>query len=159
MSIVNNQYGTASTSEYGIVRFSDATTVTGMTGNDVITEGILAGLIGTDTGDIAAGDHLHDDRYYTETEIGNYFDGTTPITGYDKIGWDAAYGWGDHSLVGYLTEESLADLTDTTLTSLATNDILRYNGTAWVNDGNFKPILYGTGQASTITGAIIIETD
>lgn len=158
-AIINNTYQNATTTENGIVKLSDATTVTGMTGNDVITEGILAGLIGTGAGDIAAGDHLHDDRYYTETEVGNYFAGNTAITGYNKTNWDTAYGWGDHSVEGYLTEESLADLTDTTLTSLAANDILRYNGTAWVNDGNFKPILYGTGQTSSITGAIIIETD
>jgi hypothetical protein len=157
-AIINNTYQNATTTEHGIVQLSGETDTTGIT-NKVITEAVLGNLIGTAANTIAAGDHLHDDRYYTETEIGNYFDGTTPITGYDKIGWDAAYGWGDHSLEGYLTEESLADLTDTTLTSLATNDILRYNGSAWVNDGNFKPILYGTGQTSSITGAIIIETD
>ena len=47
--------------------------------------------------------HNHDDRYYTETEIGNFFDGTTSITGYDRSNWNTAYGWGDHSLGGYLT--------------------------------------------------------
>jgi hypothetical protein len=156
--IVNNTYANASDSEKGVVKLSSATDTTGTT-SKVITESILGGLIGTAANTIAAGDHLHDDRYYTETEIGHYFDGTTAITGYNKANWDTAYGWGDHSVEGYLTEESLADLTDTTLTSLAANDILRYNGTAWVNDGNFKPILYGTGQTSSITGAIIIETD
>ena len=47
--------------------------------------------------------HTHDDRYYTETEIERFLDGTTPINGYNKDNWDAAYGWGDHSTFGYLT--------------------------------------------------------
>ena len=47
--------------------------------------------------------HNHDDRYYTETEIGNFFDGTTSITGYNRSNWNTAYGWGDHSQAGYLT--------------------------------------------------------
>ena len=158
-AIINNTYQNATDAAKGIVTLSNITNLASASGNNVITDGILAGLIGTATGDIAAGDHLHDDRYYTETEIGNYFNGTTAISGYNNTNWDTAHGWGDHSTEGYLTEESLADLTDTTLTSLVTNNILRYDGTAWVNDGNFKPILYGTGQTSSIPGAIIIETD
>lgn len=35
--------------------------------------------------------HTHDDRYYTETEIGNLFAGITAISGYNKSNWDAAY--------------------------------------------------------------------
>lgn len=35
--------------------------------------------------------HNHDDRYYTETEISNFFAGVTAITGYNKSNWDAAY--------------------------------------------------------------------
>lgn len=69
--------------------------------------------------------HTHDDRYYTETEIGNFFSGTTAITGYNKSTWDAlvsfpgfgtsgttaAYGNHNHSGVyqpvgSYLTSES-----------------------------------------------------
>ena len=47
--------------------------------------------------------HNHDERYYTEDEIDNFFDGTTSITGYNRSNWNTAYGWGDHSLAGYLT--------------------------------------------------------
>ena len=43
--------------------------------------------------------HTHDDRYYTETEIGNFFSGTTAITGYSKTNWDSAY---TYSQVGHL---------------------------------------------------------
>jgi len=44
-----------------------------------------------------------DTRYFTESEIGTFLDGTTPISGYNKTNWDTAYGWGDHSVEGYLT--------------------------------------------------------
>ena len=47
--------------------------------------------------------HTHDDRYYTETEIGSFFGGSTAITGYSKSNWDIAYGWGNHASAGYLT--------------------------------------------------------
>ena len=40
-------------------------------------------------------------RYYTETEIGNFFSGTTGITGYNKANWDTAFGWGNHVSAGY----------------------------------------------------------
>jgi hypothetical protein len=35
--------------------------------------------------------HTHDDRYYTETEVNNFFSGATAITGYNKSNWDVAY--------------------------------------------------------------------
>jgi hypothetical protein len=161
-AIVNNSYQNATTTEHGIVQLSGATDTTGIT-NKVITEAVLGNLIGTTANTIAAGDHLHDDRYYTETEIQSFFSGATAITGYSKTNWDTAYGWGNHADEGYLTDESLADLTDITLTNAATNDILRYNGTNWVNDATFKPILYGASFATgdnqaTITGTLCIET-
>lgn len=40
--------------------------------------------------------HSHDDRYYTETEIGYFFSGAMPISGYAKSNWDTAYQWGNH---------------------------------------------------------------
>lgn len=100
-SIINNTYGDASDSVSGIVQLSDATSVSGMSGNDVITEGVLAGLVGTAAGDLAAGNHLHDGRYYTESEIGSFFSGGTSISGYNKTNWDTAYGWGNHASAGY----------------------------------------------------------
>jgi hypothetical protein len=35
--------------------------------------------------------HTHDDRYYTETEVGDLFAGTTAISGYNKSNWDGVY--------------------------------------------------------------------
>ena len=47
--------------------------------------------------------HNHDARYYTETEMDEFFDGTTAKTGYNKTNWDTAYGWGNHASANYLT--------------------------------------------------------
>jgi hypothetical protein len=55
---------------------------------------------------VANDSHTHDSRYYTETEVGNFFSGSTAITGYNKSNWDTAYGWGDHASAGYLAASS-----------------------------------------------------
>ena len=39
--------------------------------------------------------------------------------------WNAAYGWGDHSTAGYLTQVALPDLTDVTISSLVTGDLIK----------------------------------
>ena len=89
-SIINNTYQNATDSADGIVRLSSATDTTGTT-SKVITESVLGGLIGTAANTIAAGDHLHDDRYYTETEVQAFFAGTSAITGYNDDNWNTAY--------------------------------------------------------------------
>jgi hypothetical protein len=51
--------------------------------------------------------------------------------------WDTAFGWGDHSLEGYLTNidaESISSLADVTITSIASGEILKWSGTAWINN-------------------------
>jgi hypothetical protein len=35
--------------------------------------------------------HNHDDRYFTESQIDDFFDGSTPKTGYNNANWNAAY--------------------------------------------------------------------
>lgn len=45
--------------------------------------------------------HNHDSRYYTETEIDTFLT--------NKTNWDTAYGWGDHSIIGYLTSFTETD--------------------------------------------------
>lgn len=62
--------------------------------------------------------------------------GTNVITD-AKVGqWDTAYTWGDHGSAGYLTAisgQSIGALSDVTITSASSNQILKYNGSAWVN--------------------------
>ena len=55
----------------------------------------------------AIGSYNLDNRYFTETEVNNFFSGTTAKTGYNKTNWDMAYGWGNHALAGYVTAASL----------------------------------------------------
>jgi hypothetical protein len=57
---VNNTYELASTTIDGIVRLSNTTTISSATtGSQVITQGVLGGLIGTAANTIAAGNHTH----------------------------------------------------------------------------------------------------
>ena len=76
-----------------------------ITGNQTITlSGDVSGSGTTSISVTVADDsHTHDTRYYTETEIGNFFSGSTAITGYSKTNWDTAYTWGNHASAGYLT--------------------------------------------------------
>lgn len=53
--------------------------------------------------------HYHDDRYYTETEVANFFSGTVAISGYNKSYWDTAYGWGNHASAGYALASALSN--------------------------------------------------
>jgi hypothetical protein len=73
--------------------------------NNFKTQG---GLIISSTG---AGNNTHDllvrdstglvktitNNFYIQSEIQDFFDGTSSITGYNKSNWDTAFSWGDHS--------------------------------------------------------------
>jgi hypothetical protein len=61
--IVNNTYRNATTSTTGMVTLSNISDLDGAAGNDVITDGVLAGLIGTAANTIAAGNHNHSGVY------------------------------------------------------------------------------------------------
>ena len=61
--VMNNTYGNASTDAFGITKLSNITSYLGATGNNVITDGILSGLVGSNAGYIAAGDHTHTGVY------------------------------------------------------------------------------------------------
>lgn len=98
--IVNNTYRDATASAKGIVQLTAATDTSSLSGNDAITEGALNSMkvadgsdlaSNTNTNKLAPAAHHHGGLYYTETEIGNFFDGTTSISGYNKTNWDNAY--------------------------------------------------------------------
>jgi hypothetical protein len=65
-----------------------------LTGNQTIT--LSGGASGSGTTSIvvtiANDSHTHDTRYFTETEINNFFSGSVAKTGYNKTNWDDAYG-------------------------------------------------------------------
>jgi len=60
-SILNNTYPNATTSAYGITRLSNATLFASLSGNDVVTEGILKTVI--DNANFATAGHNHDATY------------------------------------------------------------------------------------------------
>jgi hypothetical protein len=63
--------------------------------------------------------------------------------------WDTAFGWGDHSLEGYLTNidaESISSLADVTITSIASGEILKWSGTAWINNTLAEAGIAATGH-------------
>lgn len=62
LAVLNNTYGEATTAAPGIVTLSQSIT-TQDSSNAVITEAVLNGLIGTGSGEIAAGDHNHSSTY------------------------------------------------------------------------------------------------
>ena len=62
--------------------------------------------------------------------------------------WNAAYGWGDHGAAGYLTSLALPNLTDVTISSLLSGDLLKYNG-ATSQWENFTPT-YLTAESDTL---------
>ena len=59
--------------------------------------------------------------------------GANGITLADRANWSTAYGWGDHSTQGYLSSVTLTTATDVTITSPQNQQVLKYNGSSWVN--------------------------
>ena len=63
--------------------------------------------------------------------------GTNVITDSDVGNYDTAYGWGDHSTAGYLTSLpaiAIGSLSDVTISTPSAGQVLKYNGSAWIND-------------------------
>jgi len=70
--------------------------------------------------------------------------------------WNAAFGWGNHATFGYLDGTTiLGDISDVTLTSISDGELLRWNGTAWVNNTLAEAGVAAAGDlhdAVTLTG-------
>jgi hypothetical protein len=85
-----------------------------------------------------------DTRYYTETEIANFFGGSVAITGYNKSNWDTAYGWGNHGTQGYATtgyvQTQISNLIDS---APGTLDTLNELAAAINDDPNFYATITG----------------
>ena len=64
--------------------------------------------------------------------------------------WNTAYGWGNHASAGYLTTiGSIGGHTDVTISSPQANQILEYNGSAWVNTTNSAGLQSRTTVSAT----------
>ena len=75
---------------------------------------------------------------YTETDPVFTASVAASITSTDLSNWNGAYNWGDHASAGYLTgltSESISSLTDVNVTSVAANQLLKYNSSTsdWEN--------------------------
>lgn len=82
--------------------------------------------------------------------------GSYSIVTDNSTNWDTAYSWGNHASAGYLTDitgESLGDLSNVTLTSPTNGQVLKYNGSAWVNDTDAGGIALTDLSVSTGTAS------
>ena len=90
----------------------------------------LAGYLTSETShaDVVVDGDFTSNGLMKRTAAGSY-----AIVSDDSGDWNTAFGWGDHSTQGYLTTLALNGVSDVTITSPQTNDVLTYNGSAWVN--------------------------
>jgi hypothetical protein len=79
--------------------------------------------------------------------------------------WDTAYGWGDHSTEGYLTTVALNGVSDVTITTPSSGEVLTYNGSGWVNSaptgggGGANVTISDTAPGSPTAGDLWWESD
>ncbi|TXG80732.1 MAG: hypothetical protein E6R13_07625 [Spirochaetes bacterium] len=106
-------------------------------------------------GSYAASSHTHDDRYYTEGEVGNFFSGATAITGYNKSNWDTAFGWGNHASAGYaLANGTVNYIPKFTASGTIGNSLIYDNGT-YIGIGTNTPTATLEVSSSNYTGIAI----
>jgi hypothetical protein len=99
--------------------------------------------------------HTHDDRYYTETEVDTLLSGKAN-TSHTHVEADITdLG----SYIEDITEESLSDLQDVTITSIASGEILKWNGTAWINNTLAEAGISATGHTHDDRYYTETETD
>ena len=90
-------------------------------------------LVGYLTSETSHADVVVDGDFTTNGLLKRTGAGTYTSVTDNSSNWDTAFGWGDHSTQGYLTTLALNGVSDVTITSPQTNDVLTYNGSAWVN--------------------------
>lgn len=91
---------------------------------------------------------------YTETDPLFTASVAAGITLQNVSNWSTAYTWGDHSQAGYLTNlssSSIDGLSDVAISGPVSGQLLKYNGTNWIN---FTPT-YLTSYTETDTLATV----
>ena len=87
---------------------------------------------------------------FTETDPVFSASASAGITQTKINNWDQAYGWGNHATGGYLTTlGSIGGHTDVTISAPQANQILEYNGSAWVNTTNSAGLQSRTTVSAT----------
>ena len=75
-------------------------------------------------------------KSYTETDPVFLASAAAGVTTQLVSNWNTAYTWGDHGVAGYLTSissSSVNDLSDVVISGAQNNQLLKYNGTNWIN--------------------------
>jgi hypothetical protein len=60
-----------------------------------------------------------------------------PFSSTDVSNWNTAYGWGNHASAGYASgghNHNLNNLSDVIISTIASGEILKWNGSGWVNN-------------------------
>ena len=73
---------------------------------------------------------------YTETDPVFLASAAAGVTTQLVSNWNTAYTWGDHGTAGYLTDlstSSINGLSDVSISTAQNNQLLKYNGTNWIN--------------------------
>ena len=87
---------------------------------------------------------------FTETDPIFSASASAGITQTKINNWDQAFSWGNHAASGYLTTlGSIGGHTDVTITSPQANQVLEYNGSAWVNTTNSAGLQSRTTVSAT----------
>lgn len=102
---------------------------------------VVQNTSGTNTGDQDLSGLVPYTGASSNTDLGSYnltTTGNITASNLNISNWDAAYGWGDHSTEGYLTNitgENIGSLNDVTLTSVGDNELMAYDSTSgeWIN--------------------------
>jgi hypothetical protein len=145
LSPINNTYEAATATVAGIVTLSNATVTTSMNGSSkVITEDVLFDTIGTATGKIAAGDHLHTGVYQPADADLTALAGLTG-SGFVKRTGDTTYAIDTNT---YLTSQS-QDFGTVTVSDTDTGHTYTETGSA-VADANGDTLLLVSGNKINI---------
>ena len=87
---------------------------------------------------------------FTETDPIFSASASAGITQTKINNWDQAFSWGNHAAGGYLTTlGSIGGHTDVTISAPQANQVLEYNGSAWVNTTNSAGLQSRTTVSAT----------
>ncbi len=102
------------------------------------------------------GDAIQDVDFITNGLMKRTAAGTYTSTTDNSGNWNAAFGWGNHAVEGYLTQlpnHGLNSHTGVTLSGESVGQLLQYNGTAWVNwTPSYISSYSETDTLATVTG-------
>ena len=92
---------------------------------------------------------------YTETDPVFLASAAAGVTTQLVSNWNTAYTWGDHGVAGYLTDissSSVGSLSDVAISGAQNNQLLKYNGTNWINfTPNYLTSFTETDTLATVT--------